>query len=321
MLPSNTLMEKKYYTKKELMESKQLLNEDFWENVLMVGGFIPVFGEIFDIILIIRYLKKGEYLYAGLMLIALIPTVGDFIAKPLIRMLKGPGEIAMKKTPTFLKYLAENPAVKEQYIKLGGHLSDPLIKKSIDGISKMGSVGEKAALNLEKSITTHKSIITKLKESVGTTRMGKLGSEVSSAVASGQRVSRGIKNFFQGEKLTAYVAKHGMEPKTWISRWWNITLPARGARRNMFRQFIAANNLLAFFHLPSLDAFEHKMDTDPDFAKQVVDNPKVSEYIGQTTTPQDRESIESEIKPENSGSNGMSSMIGLGLLKKFAQSM
>jgi hypothetical protein len=316
-------MEKKYYTKKELTESKQLLNEDGWENALMIAGFVPVIGEIADIILIIRYLRKGEYLYAGIMLIALIPTVGDFIAKPLIRMLKGPGKVALESAPKLLAYAQKNPAFAAKYIKMGNHLADPLVKKSINSISKVPVVGEKAALNLEKSIATHKSIITKLKESVGSTRMGKLGSEVSSAVASGQRVSRGVKNFFQGEKLTAYVAKHGMEPKTWISRWWNITLPARGARRNMFRQFIAANNLLAFFNLPSLDAFERKMDTDPEFAKEVVDNPQVSEYIRQTTTPQDQEKIESGMmeKAGTAALTGVGAFVGMKMLKMLAQKL
>ena len=205
---------------------------------------------------------------------------------------------------------------------MGEHLADPLVKKSINSIGKIPVVGERAAIGLEKSVAEHASIISKLKSKLGTARISKLGGEVSSAVASGQRVSRGIKNFFQGEKLTAYVAKHGMEPKTWISRWWNITLPARGARRNMFRNFIAANHLLDFFHLPSLDAFEHKMDTDPEFAKQVADNPKVSEYIGQTTTPEDKEKIESGLmsKVGAAAATGTSLLIGLTLLKRFAQS-
>jgi hypothetical protein len=71
-----------------MKNEKILINEDFIENALMVVGFVPVIGEIADIILIIRYLLQGKYLYAGLMLIALIPTVGDIIAKPFIYLLK-----------------------------------------------------------------------------------------------------------------------------------------------------------------------------------------------------------------------------------------
>ena len=72
-------------TKKQILENRQLLNEDAWENALMVAGFIPVIGEIADWILIMKYVREKQYLYAGLMLIALIPTVGDFIAKPFIK--------------------------------------------------------------------------------------------------------------------------------------------------------------------------------------------------------------------------------------------
>ena len=67
----------------------------------MIAGFVPIIGEVAYVILIIRYCYKKEYLYAGLMLIALIPTVGDFIAKPMIRLLKGSGgvgKLALKNT-------------------------------------------------------------------------------------------------------------------------------------------------------------------------------------------------------------------------------
>jgi len=106
-------------TKKQILEETQLLNEDWIENVLMVAGFVPVIGEVADIILILRYCYKKEYLYAGLMLIALIPTVGDFIAKPLIRLLKGAGgvgKVALKNTDEMVKFANSNPSFKKQYL-------------------------------------------------------------------------------------------------------------------------------------------------------------------------------------------------------------
>jgi len=54
-------------SKKEILEQKQVLKEDTVENILLAAGFIPVIGEVFDIISIIRYISKKEYLYAGLM--------------------------------------------------------------------------------------------------------------------------------------------------------------------------------------------------------------------------------------------------------------
>ena len=46
-------MEKKYYTKQQILEDKQPLNEEGWftlENTLMALGFVPVIGEIADYI-------------------------------------------------------------------------------------------------------------------------------------------------------------------------------------------------------------------------------------------------------------------------------
>ncbi len=72
-------------TKKQILEitkskkNDSHLNEGILdtENVLLAAGFVPVIGEIADIISIIRYIMRGERLKAALMLVALIPTVGD----------------------------------------------------------------------------------------------------------------------------------------------------------------------------------------------------------------------------------------------------
>ena len=79
-------------TKKQLalITERQQLNESLlsFENILMAIGFVPVIGEIADIALICYYLYKGEKLYAALMLIALIPTVGDIFIKPIIKLFR-----------------------------------------------------------------------------------------------------------------------------------------------------------------------------------------------------------------------------------------
>ena len=98
----------------EKQSNKTPLNESLlsWENVLMAAGFVPVIGELADIALIMYYLYKGEKLYAALMLIALIPTVGDFIVKPIIRLFKGSreGMVAVKAGgKTLTEYLAKHP--------------------------------------------------------------------------------------------------------------------------------------------------------------------------------------------------------------------
>ncbi len=94
-------------TKKEILENKKVLKEDTLENILMIAGFVPVIGEIADIILIIRYIYKKEYLYAALMLVALIPTVGDFIVKPFIRVLKGMEQKGLYNKPEYRERMQE----------------------------------------------------------------------------------------------------------------------------------------------------------------------------------------------------------------------
>ena len=57
----------KKFVKSEMFEIEpQDINEGFWENALLVAGFIPVIGEIADTILIIKYWKEDRKIEAGL---------------------------------------------------------------------------------------------------------------------------------------------------------------------------------------------------------------------------------------------------------------
>ena len=112
-------------TKKQLalITERQQLNESLlsFENILMAIGFVPVIGEIADIALICYYLYKGEKLYAALMLIALIPTVGDIFIKPIIKLFRGSrqGILAMKNGGVELsKYLAKNPQMASKFASI-----------------------------------------------------------------------------------------------------------------------------------------------------------------------------------------------------------
>jgi len=116
-------------TKKQLdlITESQQLNESLlsFENILMLAGFIPVIGEVADIALICYYLYKGEKLYAAIMLIALIPTVGDFIAKPIIKLFKGSreGAVALKEGGVKLtEYLAKNPEAAAKFTSLSKYV-------------------------------------------------------------------------------------------------------------------------------------------------------------------------------------------------------
>ena len=284
--------------------SKQTINESLFsiENLLMAAGFIPVIGEVADIALICYYLYKGEKLYAALMLIALIPTVGDFIVKPIIKLFKGSreGTMAMKTGgKTLSEYLAKNPQMATKFSSLGKYVSEPAVQKTVRGIENVSpGLGAKLRSGLDM-ITGNKALS-------GIKAGGK-------EVIAGGSFKTGLKDYFQGQRLSKYFEKRGVLPETGIKRWW-LNVGARQDRRNAFRQFIAANNLLAYFGIPSLSTFENKLSNDAEFRKKVAEDPKTSDYIAQNfekedmvtkqqnpeTTPS-KEEIDQYIKNRNSG--------------------
>lgn len=278
--------------KKDLLENKQILNEDALENILMVAGFVPVIGEIADIILIIRYLYKGEYLYAALMLVALVPTVGDIIVKPFIAGIKG-----VKTEAAIAAKLAENPKVAAKIAEIA---ESPTVAKSIENLSKINtSWGQKLKQGL--------SSLTKFKV-VGSTKAG------IDMVKAGGKFSTGLKNYFRGEKLASYVAKKGIEPQNFIQKWW-INVTARTARKNAFRKFIMANNLLDKFGIPSLTTFENRMANDAEFRKKLANDQQFSDYVGQNTSPGEFDQLGST---ENKGVNLASAGMSLSMIKMLA---
>ena len=296
----------KHLNKKEILENKQLINENWIENSLMVAGFFPVIGEVADFVLILYYCYKKEWLYAGLMLIALIPTVGDFIAKPLIKIFKNPvAKTALKSTDDLVKYLKANPKVMEQYMKLGKHLDNKSLKVVIGQLEK---VSPTFARKVEQSLVSHKSVFAKLLEKP---------KGIVHAIADTGKIGGGLTKFFREEKLAQYIAKKGEVPSTWLSKWYNITYKGSRAKRQYIRNFIAANNLLSFLGIPNLSDFEKKMG-DPKEVERFANNPKFSEMVNSTTSESDLAKIEGrdEVSSENGGLNGM---FNIGLLKAFAQ--
>jgi hypothetical protein len=304
------------YTKKQILENKVLLKEDALENALMVAGFVPVIGEVADIALILLYISRKEYLYAGLMLIALIPFVGDWVAKPFIRLLKGSGSagrIALKSSDDMVKFLSTNPKAQQQYVKIGEHLSNPAITKTINGIEKVPGVGTKMASGLRKSIAEHTSVLGRLKPV-------RLGKTITKDVAAGGKLSTSYKQFFRGEALSKYVAKKGMEPKTWLGNWWNVVRAGRKDRRNMVKYFVMSSNILKMFGLPDYESFEEKMSNDPEFRTKMANDPKFSNMISNSVSPEELRTIEGGSGGSlNSGESLASSGMSLGMLKSLAQ--
>lgn len=302
-----------------IIEKRQLLTEEFWENVLLAAGFIPVVGEIFDIISIIRYLRRGEYLYAALMLIALIPTVGDIVAKPFIKLLKGFGDdavrLATKNSDNFVKFLNKNPKVKEEYLKQIPKFLDKRVDDTIEGLRKVPILG-KQAHKLENAVQQHKSILTTLLSKPNA--IGKsIGREISAGVKS--PVGKGITNYFRNQELKKYIIKNGHEPATWISRWWNVVYGGYHARRNYIKQFIISNGILDMFGLPSFDAFQRRVENDSSFRDKLSSIPIIGSLVQGTTTPEDLARINGDTKQDDDKPNIVTTLMTAGMLKAFAK--
>ena len=293
------------FTKKQILEQKTDLNESIFslENILMTAGFIPVIGEIADIALIIYYLKKGEKLYAALMLIALIPTVGDIIVKPIIKALRvtKEGNAIMKTGVGLSEHLAKNPELAKKFTSLSKYANSPSVTKTVDSIGKINS-GWGASL---------KNMLNKIG---GSTVSGlKAGGQ---SVIAGKTFRSGLKDYFKGERLSRYYAKRGVLPEKGISSWWQNVL-ARQDRKNAFRKFIMANNMLAYFGVPSLSSFEDKLSNDEEFRNKVANNPELSDYIAQNTNPNEL-NLDTE-KKSSSDSLGLGGTMSIPMLKRLAQ--
>lgn len=298
---------KNYYTKEELLESKQVINENWIENTLMVAGFVPVIGEVADLALIIYYCYKREWLYAGLMLFALIPTVGDFIAKPLIKIFKSPlAKTALKGTDEMVSFLRKNPKVAEQYSKIGKYTDSKSINKLI---AQVGEVSPTFAKQMEISITQHKSVLAKLLQRP---------KGIASAIVDTGKIGGGLTKFFREEKLAQYVAKKGYAPKTWLSNWYNVTYLGSRTKRQYIRNFIVANNLLAVLGIPNLTDFERRM-SDPKELERLANNPEFSKMVNSTTSESDLAKIEGRDKSEEDDGGMFGGTMGMGMLKLLAQ--
>ena len=302
-------------TKKEILEQRQILKEDTVETVLLAAGFIPVIGEVFDVISIIRYISKKEYLYAGLMLIALIPTVGDFIVKPFIGILRGSagaGKLVLSSADDIVRLAKSNPKLAQEYLKIQKHLGNPKVSQLITQVEKIPGMGPKWAKGMRESINQNKVAIAEIKSLSG------LPKTIGKEIAAGGKFSTGFKSFFQEKALAKYVAKTGMEPKTWLSRWWNVVRQGRKDRRDLVKKFVVANGVLEMFGLPSFESFEYKFETDGEFRDQLANNPQFSQVVNQSgVSPEELSSIESN---QEKSSGGISSMLmNLSMLKTLAR--
>jgi hypothetical protein len=285
-------------TKKQILEEKKQINESILsiENVLMAAGFIPIIGEVADVALIILYLIRGQKLYAALMLIALIPSVGDILVKPIIKSLqltKGGGAI-MKTGKGLGEFLSKNPDIAKKFGQMSKYVNSPQITKTVNGIEK---VNRKWGSSLRTML-----------DRIGGKTVGGLKSGYQSVVSGGS-FGKGLKDYYRGERLSKYFAKKGVLPQKGISMWWQNVL-ARGDRKKEFRKFIMSNNMLSYFGVPSLSKFEHKLSNDEEFQKKLANDPRMSDFIA-------KNSEESDFR-EKTESNTLQGLMSLPILKMIA---
>jgi len=312
-----------------MKNQKILLKEDGIENILLIAGFIPVIGEIADIIQIIRYVMQGKYLYAGLMLIALIPTVGDIIAKPLIYLLRGrkATNLALRSSDDLFRYLQKNPEAKKLYMRLGNHINNPLIGKTINGLEKVPGIGTKAADGMRTAVKEHANVLQRIfnkpidiGKSIGKELDTNSGSFLKTITGRGP-VGMGIKKHFRGERLAKYLKDNGKVPSTWLSHWWNIVYKGSRDRKAYIRKFIMANNLLDTFGIPSITTFEERFENDSSFREKLANNPLFSKLVGDVSTEKDLTDLGVGQKKPDGGISGFSKSIALQFLKNIAQSL
>jgi hypothetical protein len=105
-------------------------------------------------------------------------------------------------------------------------------------------------------------------------------------------------------------------PSKFVKDWW-IPFAARADRRNSFRKFIMANNLLASLGVPTLSSFEDKMANDEKFREQVANDPTMSSYIAQNSSEANFQNQETDGGLGAAGS-AFGGVMGLRALKLFA---
>lgn len=270
-------------TKKQILELKKskdpYLNEGIidWENFLLVAGFIPVIGEIADIASICRYLWQGERLKAALMLVALIPTVGDIFVKPILFAFKGAPKLLTTGGPKLGEYIAKNPQLISKFKSLGQYVSDPRVTQTV---SKISNVNKGWGRGLQEGLDTLKDMSVKY-----TGQVGRGLAAGTKSLAAGKSFAGGLKGYFQGQRLSNYFAKNGMLPSNALSRWYQNIL-ARRDRRFAFSKFLIANNLLDKFGIPNINSLDNWMKDENNLNK-LAEDPATSDFIAQNSSPQD----------------------------------
>ena len=122
--------------------------------------------------------------------------------------------------------------------------------------------------------------------------------------------------------MAKYVAKKGIEPQTWLSKWYNVVYKGRMGRKNFVKNLIISSNVLNMLGLPSMESFEDKFESDENFRTQLSNNSEFSSIVNQTTSQEDLASIEGlGSKKSDVGGGMMGGKMGLAFIKMLARNI
>lgn len=286
------------------MERRQKLNEDKLETALLIAGFVPVIGEAADFALILKYIKEKRLIEAGLMLFALIPTVGDVIVKPIIFAIKGSKYV--KSTGKLTSLILKNKKLSGLFLKLEKYINNP---KIISSIEKLKVKKPKMANAIEKAKNTIVDIINKIKNPAKVT-----------SSASPLKFGKKYKQIYQKKAAERFAKKFGgKKPSNALSEWWYIKRRARFDRRKDVKKLILGNNFLASLGIFNFEDLQN-IFKDEEKASKLAASPEFNDFVDDLDNMETSTNVEDKGMPSQGGDN-LTSGFALSILKNIASKM
>lgn len=316
---------------------KQLIKEDGWDVFLGAVGFVPVFGEIADFIQIIRYYRRGEYIYCALTAVALVPAIGDIVAKPIILFFKsfkdvknittttkGVSQIA-KSGDEIANAIKQRPKIKNLLEKFIESSDSGYVKKIKDNIASIPKIGDNLVKGVDKGINQLKVIAkkagvksNKISDDIANTSMSdrlakaRSGANINTLTTPKYKY-KGIKSYFLNKEIARYVEKHGKNP-SWFMRNIVLNYLSSWKRRNQLRKFIVANRILESLNFPNIESLDRALRDDPNIGDKLLQNDALRQYIENNASSDEIKYAMGQTQSDDDSSDIMSKASSVGNL-------
>lgn len=316
--------------KKQIINEKFKFDDEGLDAILLGIGFIPVLGEIADIIQIFRYYRKKEYIYMALTCVALIPTVGDMIAVPFIGFLRGlravRGASGATKTMNYAAKIATNEKMSKFFIEIIPYFTSKKVKDFIQQIGRIPVFGKKLKNGIMSGINYLRVIRKQLYEIRKKRKFFKQSpsSGVNYTKTAYKSFSRQYKDYFRKRVLRDWIAKNPNKTPNLMRRLL-LRYLASWQRRKLTRNFIQANKILEFFNFPNIESFERWLrSNDPSVEERLLSNPQLRQHVDNNTTQEDLDSLDSKsgtAEKKRKGPSLFGTMMTLAFLKAAAKKL